>query len=129
MSSTTTNLGLVKMASGETIGQWSDANNGSGANLDKIDTAIGNLNSQIDYTRLLTSADDLDTVSNGTYYFNGGSVPAHSPASNNSIVETYGGGQKFQTVTTASSGAVLVYKRRYYQGWGSWYLFTGTVVT
>ena len=47
MSSTTTNLGLVKMASGETIGQWSDANNGSGANLDKIDTAIGNLNSQI----------------------------------------------------------------------------------
>lgn len=47
MSSTTTNLGLVKMASGETIGQWSDANNGSGANLDKIDTAIGNLNSQM----------------------------------------------------------------------------------
>lgn len=47
MSSTTTNLGLVKMASGETIGQWSDANNGSGANLDKIDTAIGNLNSHI----------------------------------------------------------------------------------
>ena len=53
MSSTTTNLGLVKMASGETIGQWSDANNGSGANLDKIDTAIGNLNSQI--TSLVTS--------------------------------------------------------------------------
>lgn len=47
MSSTTTNLGLVKMASGETIGQWSDANNGSGQNLDKIDTAIGTLNSQI----------------------------------------------------------------------------------
>lgn len=47
MSSTTTNLGLVKMASGETIGQWSDANNGSGGNLDKIDTAVGNLNSQI----------------------------------------------------------------------------------
>lgn len=47
MSSTTTNLGLVKMASGETIGQWSDANNGSGQNLDKIDTAIGTLNSQL----------------------------------------------------------------------------------
>lgn len=47
MSSTTTNIGLVKMASGETIGQWSDANNGSGANLDKIDTAIGNMSSQI----------------------------------------------------------------------------------
>lgn len=47
MSSTTTNLGLVKMASGETIGQWSDANNGSGGNLDKIDTAVGNLNSHI----------------------------------------------------------------------------------
>lgn len=62
MSSTTTNLGLVKMASGETIGQWSDANNGSGANLDKIDTAIGNLNSQIG---TLNSKLTLKTVFSG----------------------------------------------------------------
>lgn len=52
MSSATTNLGLVKMASGETIGQWSDANNGSGQNLDKIDTAIGTLNSQLGGTKI-----------------------------------------------------------------------------
>lgn len=41
MSSTTTNIGLTKMATGETIGQWSDANNGSGGNLDIIDTKMG----------------------------------------------------------------------------------------
>ena len=84
MSSTTTNLGLVKMASGETIGQWSDANNGSGQNLDKIDTAIGTLNSQIntavkqkDYYDITTEADlktalaDMisKTPSNASTYF------------------------------------------------------------
>lgn len=41
MSSTTTNLGLTKMTNSETIGQWSNANNGSGGNLDIIDTKMG----------------------------------------------------------------------------------------
>lgn len=68
MSSQTTNLGLVKMASGETIGQWSDANNGSGANLDKIDTAIGNISKLPDPTTCATIADlkaHLSSVANG----------------------------------------------------------------
>lgn len=43
MSSTTPNIGLTKVdrAGGETVGQWSDANNGSGGNLDIIDTKMG----------------------------------------------------------------------------------------
>ena len=82
MSSTTTNLGLVKMASGETIGQWSDANNGSGANLDKIDTAIGNLNSHIgQYTDtaasnisdlVLAKFNYVKSQGNGIYLLSGG---------------------------------------------------------
>ena len=75
MSSTTTNLGLVKMASGETIGQWSDANNGSGANLDKIDTAIGNLNSQTTYNG--TANDDYISALEGKVVKNGSVVSGY----------------------------------------------------
>ena len=39
--STTTNIGLTKVASSATIGDWSDANNGSGGNLDIIDAKMG----------------------------------------------------------------------------------------
>ena len=76
MSSTTTNLGLVKMASGETIGQWSDANNGSGANLDKIDTAIGNLNSQLtsQYGVVITDVQYEVCANVVTVYLNGVTV-------------------------------------------------------
>ena len=87
MSSTTTNLGLVKMASGETIGQWSDANNGSGANLDKIDTAIGNLNSQ-----LFTNKDDTSLIN---------------------LVKTFGVGTynfRLDTATEAPTSGGIVYK-------------------
>ena len=75
MSSTTTNLGLVKMASGETIRQWSDANNGSGANLDKIDTAIGNLNSQTTYNG--TANDDYISALEGKVVKNGSVVSGY----------------------------------------------------
>lgn len=76
MSSTTPNLGLVKMASGETIGQWSDANNGSGANLDKIDTAIGNLNSQLtsQYGVVITDVQYEICANVVTVYLNGVTV-------------------------------------------------------
>jgi len=87
------------------------------------DTDIKALNAKVstlDYSKTLSSSDDLNTIPNGTYNIVAGSIPANCPVSNNAIVETVGVGQRFQTVISATSGVVYTYQRRYYQSWGNW---------
>jgi hypothetical protein len=76
--------------------------------------------STLDYSKTLSSSDDLNTIPNGTYNIVAGNIPANCPVSNNSTVETFGQGQRFQIIVTASSGVVYTYQRRYYQSWGNW---------
>lgn len=121
MSSTTTNLGLVKMASGETIGQWSDANNGSGGNLDKIDTAVGNLNSQIDpifgTRNWVTSANLDDYTETGIYMI--GATPTNAP-SDWGTLQVWAPTSSLVVQTYYRSGAIWTREYRSSDGWYDW---------
>lgn len=66
MSTQTTNIGLTKVVSSETIGDFSNAMNGSGGNLDIIDTkmgAVGNTSLQAQITALNSQ---MTTITNLT---------------------------------------------------------------
>ena len=92
--------------------------------LNDLGSQIATLNNKFDYSQLLTSNDNLDNIPNGTYHFDGNSIPLNSPTTNSSMVETIGDGFKIQTVTTALHGTVYFYQRRYAGGWAGWQCFS-----
>ena len=92
--------------------------------LNDLGSQVATLNGKFDYSQLLTSSDNLDTIPNGTYHFDGNSIPLNSPTTNSSMVETIGDGFKIQTVITALHGTVYFYQRRYAGGWAGWQSFS-----
>ena len=130
MATSTTNLGLIKPDGTDKI-RIAQINQ----NMDTLDTkigAVGNTDLQaqvsannaaiatLNYSKTLTSSDNLNTIQNGTYNIIATSIPANCPVTNNAIVETWGEGQRFQRVEAATSGMIFVYERRYYNSWGDW---------
>jgi len=86
----------------------------------------------LNYSTCLTSSDALDTISDGMYYYIANNIPTDAPINLNATVESItigNGAQKFQTITYAESGVIKILKRRYFQSWGGWYLFTGTLIS
>lgn len=100
---------------------------GSDLHISQNDSStIENIYKQYTYKNNLTSSDDLNSINDGNYKVEAGSRPANYPSTLNGTVEQItvaNGAQKFQTVTYADSGVVIVKKRRFFDTWGPWYIF------
>ena len=87
--------------------------------------------SNLTYSRQIGISQDLNNLTDGTYWVATGNIPSNCPTTNNctiSQVTIANGAQIFQTVIDAASGVPRMYMRRYFTTWGGWYLFTGTAV-
>lgn len=114
MANATTNLGLIKPTPEEfyDINQFNE-------NMDKIDANF------YGYKRLLTSADDLNSlVENGVYVYFTSGVPQNCPYTNAGVVEVLGSNsdtsQKIQRVTRYGKAGQTAFRSLDDGAWMDW---------
>ena len=124
MSSQTPNLNLVLPVGTEHVSRQIINDNNT-----KIDTAVGANSTAIaklNYVATLNSTNDLNSISDGTYWCEANSLPANVPSISTNVNATVqqitfaNGNEKYQFYVAALSGVVHTYQRRYFTTWGAW---------
>lgn len=99
--------------------------------LNDLGNQVTALNSKYNYQTEIGALQNLDSLNDGTYWYIANNAPANAPANYNSIVQqiTFANGAEIlQFVTTAISGVMHFYSRRYYGSWAAWCETTTTPI-